>query len=243
MKIALATAAFLNNETEKNMNTIKHYMKQAKAEQVELLLFGESFLQGFDALTWNPDIDKKIAISQDHVFIQSLKDFCRQLEISLGFGYMEKSGEEFFCSYIFIDYLKATSVNYRRLSEGWRVPQSDDTFYKEGDEFKVFDYKGYKTTIGLCGDLWTPEVANKMPADVEIVIWPNFFTCSIAFWEQEEFAAYVNHAKTFAPNVFFLNSICNDEGSKASGGAFAIIDGQLKHEKSMGEVGLLTFEI
>lgn len=56
MKIALAAVGFKNNNLaynkEKIIELIKIYSKSA-----DMILFGESFLQGFDCLVWNYEKD------------------------------------------------------------------------------------------------------------------------------------------------------------------------------------------
>ena len=234
MKIGLATGLFVNNDIEANTKTIKQYLQQAKEKQVDLLLFGESFLQGFDSLTWNPKDDEQVALAKDSEPIQRLQSYCRELQIGLGFGYMELVDNQFYCSYLVFNENGDQLFNYRRISDGWRIPTADSQFYKEGNQLEVFDYQGQRIIVGLCGDFWNNEIAQKIPSDVDLVLWPNFITCKQDFWEREEFAEYVKHAKSLAPNVLFLNSICYDDGSIASGGAFAVIDGELNYQQNMG---------
>ena len=243
MKIGLATAVVTNNNMIKNSKTIKEYLRLAQSENVDLLLFGESFLQGFDALNFDVRYDQKIVVSKDDKLIQDLQNDARELGVGLGFGYIEEQEGKIYCSYLIFDKNGRELVNYRRIIDGWRFPNVDTDVYKEGEQLGVFEYQGCKFTIGLCGDFWDDQLVAKIPIDTEIVLWPNFRTFDKDVWVTEEFDDYLKQAKKFAPNVCFVNSICHDEGSIAHGGAFAVVNCELKYHQYIDEVGILICEI
>ena len=62
MRIGLAAYKFINNDIEFNINQIEKALQSAN--NIDMLCFGEAFLQGFDAFNWNYDNDKNIAISK-----------------------------------------------------------------------------------------------------------------------------------------------------------------------------------
>ena len=62
MRIGLASYQSKNRDTLFNMNQIEKVMKDYQGK-VDLVCFGEAFLQGFDSLSWKYDIDKDIAVS------------------------------------------------------------------------------------------------------------------------------------------------------------------------------------
>ncbi len=62
MKIALASVRIVDRDINNNLSQMERYMKEAKANGVDLVCFGEAFLQGFNALSWNYDEDRKIAL-------------------------------------------------------------------------------------------------------------------------------------------------------------------------------------
>lgn len=64
MKIGLACKEFINNDLAFNLSQMESALAAAQ-DRVELLCLGESFLQGFDALNWTYENDRKIAIAQD----------------------------------------------------------------------------------------------------------------------------------------------------------------------------------
>ncbi len=70
MRIALCSQQFVNGDMFANYNTIANILPNLK--NVQLVCFGESFLQGFDSLAWNYDRDKHTAVSQNHPVIADI---------------------------------------------------------------------------------------------------------------------------------------------------------------------------
>ena len=64
MRIALAALGFVNGDTPRNLQTILTLMAQY-AGQADLVLFGEAFLQGFDAANFDPAHDRSVALKAD----------------------------------------------------------------------------------------------------------------------------------------------------------------------------------
>ena len=88
MNVLLAALSFRNGDLIYNKNKIVSTIKEYN-NKVDLILFGEAFLQGFDALTWNFKIDKNIAISKDSKVIKEIKEVCKEFKVSVSFGYFE----------------------------------------------------------------------------------------------------------------------------------------------------------
>jgi N-carbamoylputrescine amidase len=239
--IGLAAAKFKNNDVKLNIDTVVAFLQKAKKQGADLLLFGECFLQGFEALSWKPDIDMNIGIEKNSDSIKSLREQCRIMNTAVGIGYIEKENGKLFSSYIIIDKNGNELVNYRRISRGWRTKDSDDSIYREGSQFETFEYYGYKMTVGLCGDFWTDYVIALLPKDVDAVIWPVFVGFTKDEWIKTEFSEYATQAKIICRNIFFVNSICEEEKSPAHGGCFAIIENELKSALDMGKEDILYF--
>lgn len=97
MKIALAAVGFLTNNLDYNFGKIKEMVKKY-ASQADLILFGESFLQGFDCLTWDYSIDIDIAVSQDSSIIDEIISLCKNNKVAVSFGYIEKDEDKLYSS-------------------------------------------------------------------------------------------------------------------------------------------------
>ena len=151
MNIGLAAYKFINNDIEYNINKIETALQTTK--NIDMLCFGEAFLQGFDAFNWNYDNDKNVAISLDFSIMKRLEQMSKDYNIDLAFGYLEIDNEDLYSSYAIIIDGKLT-YNYRRISIGWKEYSLTDHHYKEGNEVLMFNYKGHNITIALCGDMW-----------------------------------------------------------------------------------------
>ena len=62
MKIALAAVGFYERDIEYNRNKILKCLKE-NSGKAELILFGETFLQGFEVLDWKYETDQHMALS------------------------------------------------------------------------------------------------------------------------------------------------------------------------------------
>ena len=97
MKIALGAVGFITNDIEYNLSKIKETVKKYSSE-VDLILFGESFLQGFDCLTWDYSRDIDIAVRQDSEIINEIRSLCENNKIAVSFGYIEKYEDKLYSS-------------------------------------------------------------------------------------------------------------------------------------------------
>ncbi|MDR2617569.1 MAG: hypothetical protein LBC62_01750 [Treponema sp.] len=67
MKIGPAAAKFVNNDIDFNYKNSTVMLEKAKRFNVDLLLFGETYLQGFESLSWKPEIDLETGIEKSFV--------------------------------------------------------------------------------------------------------------------------------------------------------------------------------
>jgi N-carbamoylputrescine amidase len=240
MKIGLAAGKFINNNIDFNLKNCIGFIKQAKKHNVDLLLFGETYLQGFDALTWKVEEDLAIGIEKKSEVMDMLRSYCRDENIAVGMGYIERDGKKLFSSYIIIDKNGNELINYRRISKGWRTKNSDNQVYMEGTDFYVIDFMGHKMTVGLCGDFWTDEVIEKLPNCIDTVLWPVYVCWDKNQWLNSELNNYIEQSKKIGKNVFYINSICEEEESHAYGGAFAVINNELRALLDQGKEEILV---
>ena len=233
MKAGLASFEFRNNDLDFNMNQIKHAL--FNFPEADLICFGEAFLQGFDALSWNYEIDKNIALSQDSSVFQTLKLWTKMTNKALMIGYIERENECLYSSYALISQGNVVH-NYRRITKGWKEISKTDSHYCEGTEIHSFHFKGKNFLIALCGDLWdTPE---SFKTDCTI-IWPVYVDYSKEEWSTalEEYAA---QAQLASNHVFFINSI--SKNPSALGGAFVFEKGQVTQALPFETPGMLIVE-
>ena len=72
MKIGLASYRCENRDMQFNIRQIERAMKETRGK-VDLLCFGEAFLQGFDSLCWDYEKDRHMAVEQSSETILYLR--------------------------------------------------------------------------------------------------------------------------------------------------------------------------
>ncbi len=241
MRIALASQSFKNNDVQHNLQVILHSV-EALAESADVILFGETFLQGFDSLCWEYEKDKTVALSQEDEVIGCIRAAAKQWGVAVCFGYVEKAGEALYSSQLFIGADGGIKENFRRVSPGWKEPVADD-HYKEGAHFETFTYGGKSFAIALCGDLWQEGRVEEMTAlHPDVVLWPVYCDYNPTAWNTVTKFEYAQLAGQTGSQVLLVNSICGDakEGeTRARGGAVHFFKGRLRGELPAGEDGYL----
>ena len=237
MKIALASARLVNRDLKFNISQIERYMINSQKNGAELICFGETFLQGFDSLSWQFEKDKTIAISTDSNVFSKLCHMSAKYGIDVPFGYVELDGDSIYSSCALISSGKLYH-NYRRISKGWKEYTKTDEHYREGDTVEVFHYKGKKCVIGLCGDLW--DYPERFDLGEDLLFWPVYVNWTVDEWENGAKTEYAEQASKCCPNTLYINSICD---SDAFGGAAFFEKGTVKNELPINNEGLLFVEV
>lgn len=244
MKINLMSLAFKTSDTEHNKKIIIKSMREY-AHKADLLVFGESFLHGFEALSWDYEKDKAIAIDINDDIIKEIKLAARENSIAVSFGMIEKLDEALYSSQITIDKAGEVIDVFRRVSDGWKEPIAD-AHYNEGDGFHTFDFEGKKILVGICGDFWHDELIEKAGAiEKDIVLWPVYTDFEPHVWNEEEKIEYAKQAAKLKSPVLYVNSVCYDfdEPYISKGGACHFCDGKIIKEVPSGAEAVLDIDI
>ena len=85
-------------------------MANAQREGAELVCFGETFLQGFDALTWCFEKDQAMAISTDSSVFAEICRLSIKHGVDVLFGYIELDGDSLYSSCALISSGKLVGV-------------------------------------------------------------------------------------------------------------------------------------
>lgn len=235
MKLGLVSYQFRNKDIAFNLSQIEKAMQESQGK-VDLLCFGETFLQGFDSLVWDYEIDKDMAITQDSLLMQKLRDLTLQYETDLLFGYIEKDGENLYSSCAVIEKGKLIH-NYRRISKNWKEYDRTDNHYCEGTTTDEFQYHGKNIMITLCGDLWLyPE---QFMTD-ELLIWPVYVNFDMEEWKTCE-QEYADQALLACPKTVMINSITDNPVSH--GNAFYFHNGKVEKKLDYDTENVLIVEL
>ena len=234
---------FRDGDIEYNLNQIKRHLIKGSENELDLICFGESFLQGFRGLSWEYHEDLSRACSQDGEIIRSLMEFTKKLNVAISFGYIERDEGTIYSSNLVISDDGEIIDNYRRISPGWKVARADKRYYREGDSFSTFKYKGKIFATAICGDLWYSHNMDSMKQlKVDCVIWPLYVDYTIDKWENGEREEYAYQVEPIKAPVLMINSYVEGE-DRAKGGCCIFQNGQVLKELPMGELGILEYDI
>lgn len=233
MKIALASAKIVDRDMEANLACLAGYMKAAKKEGAELVCFGEAFLQGFNALCWEYEKDRNMAVSTSSPVFERIQKLSAEIGVDVLFGYNERQ-ENVIYSSCALNADGRILHNYRRISKGWKEYRITDEHYREGTTVEVFRYPGKKCAIGLCGDLW--EYPQRFDLGEDLLFWPVYVCWTREEWENGGREEYAQQANLACRNTLYINSLCDGD---AYGGAAHFLDGRTEKELPIFHEGLL----
>ena len=236
MRIGLASYRCENRNIAFNLRQIELAMKSSEGK-VDLLCFGEAFLQGFDALSWDYETDRAIALEQSSETMAQLQRWTIQHGISLIAGYIEKEREKLYSSCIVISDGKIIH-NYRRISKGWKEYSKTDAHYCEGNEVAPFQLHGRNIMLALCGDLW--EFPERFRTE-HLLIWPVYVNYTVEEWNQGNIEEYAVQACMAAKDVLMINPI--DVASMNHGGSFHFQNGKTVTRIPFDQEEILIVEI
>lgn len=213
------------------------------AHHADFYVFGEAFLQGFDALTFEYKYDITVAISENDPAIAAIKKLAREKKCAIGFGFYENDKGAIYSSYMVIDKTGAQRFKYQRISTGWKIA-SACADYREGKNFGTFSLEGKVFSCFVCGDFWEDSLLEKIAALdvlVDAFLWPVHCDYSVAKWEGGECAEYQKRTAILAKPVFFCNNYCADFDA-AKGGAYVWKQGKALATLASGYPDCLSFE-
>jgi len=237
LTIGLAQYKFINKDIPFNLGQVKKAMESCKG-QADLLCFGESFLQGFDSLSWDFEIDKDMALSQDSPELQQICTWSREYHMGVLVGYFEKANDSIYSSCVLIcdGQVKA---NYRRISPGWKELDVD-AHYQEGREVLDFSFKGRDFRIALCGDLWSE--GWEQFATERVLLWPVYVSFTLEDWKEAE-GEYAAQASGVADTVLMVNSLSDEPDPVSHGGTFCFEKGEISRKLAFDEEAVLMVEL
>ena len=232
MKIALSSAPVKNKDIPHNLAAMTAALAQAAADGADLVVFGESTLQGFDCLCWSYAADRDMALPLDSAPIRQLQYAARKYAAAISFGFIGADGE--------------IIHRFRRVSIGWKDYRKTDAHYREGTHFEKFTYGGKTFAIGLCGDLWTDSRPEEMHAlDADVVLWPVWCDYRADEWNSTIKHEYAEQAQKCGRRVLLINPYCADDNADdaAAGGAADFRDGKIQAELPAGNSGMLMINV
>ena len=131
MRILLASAPVINREIKFNLQTLLEYMKAYRGK-VELIVFGESILQGFECLCWDYEKDRSIGIALEDAPVRRIRAAAKEYRLAVSFGMIERRGDHLYSAQLTIG-ADGELVNlFHRVSVGWKDVSQTDEHYPTG---------------------------------------------------------------------------------------------------------------
>lgn len=220
MRVGLVSYCCRNKDISFNLGQIERAMLETQGK-ADLLCFGEAYLQGFDSLRWDYEIDKGMALEITSDPVIQLAKWTKQYSTALLTGYIEKEQGYLYSSCIVLANGEILH-NYRRISKGWKEYRKTDEHYAEGNRVSRFRFQDKNITLAICGDLW--EFPERFKTD-GVLIWPVYVNFSLAEWEQRELADYAKQALLASSDVLMVNPI--DYNPVNHGGSFYFKNGEI----------------
>ena len=244
MKIALIAALSETRQPEANFRRMQGWAKKAKAAGAELALFGEAYLQGFEAMCFDYQQDIEHCLSSGSQLIGKICAFAKEAGIALGFGYYENHHGAIHASYLLVSNEGVPMANYRRMSPGWKEPGAHAD-YREGKHFLTVRYQEKTLALMQCGDFWEDELLPaivEMDADADAFLWPVHCDYAVSDWENGVREEYRERTQILEKPVLFINNVASP-ADRAKGGLYHWDLGRTVAAVEMGEEGMLVVAV
>lgn len=244
MRIALASVPVKTKNISYNLQSMLDAIKACNGK-ADLIVFGESVLQGFDCLCWLYETDCNVAVTLTDGAIKEMRKAAKESRMAVSFGFIERSGSILYSSQIFIGATGEIVNLFHRVSVGWKEYKKTGEHYQEGAHFKKFSYNEKTFAIGLCGDLWAEGRPEEMKAlNADIILWPVWCDYDAEEWNVRIKKEYADQAALCGKDVFLVNPLCADGvPGCAAGGCVWFQNGSILKEHPAGSAGLLIVEM
>lgn len=172
MRIALGQLEMCWEDKSASLKKVEEFIRQAAAQQGEMILFPEMSLTGFSM-----DLNKIGEVPDHSETVLQMQKLALKYRIAIGFGWAalpeagQKKGTNRFT---LVDEQGQIIGQYTKLHPFRYGGESD--IYQGGNKLVCVPYKGHVVGLFICYDLRFPEIfqAASQKADVMIVIadWP-----------------------------------------------------------------------
>ncbi len=168
ISIALLQHISTPNNIEASIDRIASYAKKASRAGVQLLLFPEASLTGYNNTI---DVNQLIAQNADGDAAKAIIDICKTNDIAIAYGFAEKSGDKMHNSVQLIDSDGQPQSLYRK-THLWG--EQDRTLFTQGtDLVPVIDWNGWKIGMLICYDIEFPENVRRLALEgAELILTP-----------------------------------------------------------------------
>ena len=159
MKIAIAQLNFHIGNFDGNLQKMLAAVAEAKAQQADLVLFGELATCGYpprDFLEFNDFIERC------HASIEALKNASHGIGIAVGSPSRNPvvEGKDLYNSAWFLHDGKVLGVQHKTLLPTYDI-FDEYRYFEPAHEFQTIDFQGKRIALSICEDIWN--VGNENP--------------------------------------------------------------------------------
>ncbi len=165
-KIALVQLKIKRFEPETNLSRIENFIKKAREDDAELIVFPEYFIT-------DPLIGKTEYADEDQKYKKHFQALADKYAIDIVTGSLiEKDKKGFYNTTYYIDSEGEILSQYRKVNL-W-LPERD--FISAGNKVPVFDTKFGRVGVIICWDIAFPEMFRKMVKQgAQIILCPSYW--------------------------------------------------------------------
>ncbi len=241
LKVGIAQIAPERMDIESNIKKHEAFIKKAAKEGVELLIFPELSLTGYEFDQNFPDL----AIPHDSELLTGLSNIAPQMRIIVGF--VEESDSSLFYNSAAKLYDGAVDFIHRKINLPTYGDLYEDKWFSEGRKIESFIVDHWRAGILICADLWNPALVHLVALHgAKLLIAPmNSADASVDFDNQSNW----RRAMSFYSFIYGMPSIMANrvgtEGDKKFWGRSCIYGpyGDLLAEGAKYEEDLVIGEI
>lgn len=239
LKVACASLPSRLDDLAFNLALMEGTLREASGQGADLLLFGEAFLQGFEAFSfrYQEDIHKALFIRSPE--ITRIRHWAREAGTGLAFGFLENEAGGLYSSYLIVDKEGNLAGHYRRVSKGWKKKEASAD-YREGKTFIRLSFEGWSLTPLVCGDFWEDDLLTPIVAqdpETDLFLWPVHCDYNQVQWDESENQAYRERTEILAKPILFVNNYI-DEANRAKGGVYLWHQGKEIDSLPYGKPGI-----
>jgi len=215
MRVALCQLDIAWEDKKMNLEQVKVYIQEAKAERADMIFFPEMSLTGF---SMNTAITKE----KDGETVKEMQRLSAANQIAVGIGWVNaqmKDGRETIKNcYTVIDSRGEILSYYAKIHPFGYV--KENKYFDSGSELAFFEYQGRKFSTFICYDLRFPEIFEIASRRAEILVVP-------ANWPQHRKEHWITLLRARAIEnqvyMFGINCVGDKDGLYYSGDS-CIID-------------------
>lgn len=215
LRFAITNYTSKELDIDANTATIMSAIEENKAENVDFVIFGQSFLQGFNAMTGDIEKDILTAVAQDSAEITKIREKAIECKTGVGFGYFEKDGELIYNSFILIDSEGKTVSNFRRMHRGWHYKFISDN-YADGKDMTVFTYKNWTIAGAICGDLFNG-VRDLDTKKFDVLLWPACEELTAEEWADMGNVWFTTRVGQLGTDAIVVNTLQEEKTENSAG--------------------------